>query len=402
MTAGKPFTVYTRKNVKGKKIFYVKFKNPDGSYTTGQSTQQTNKPAAEAFAYNYLQKNGRPMPGRDVTLKEYSTDFFSWENTWALNKKIEGRRISERYCLERENILNMHIIPALGSQKITDITKKRINDFRNGLYSRGYSGSYINQCLSAVSQILKQAEDDELIQAIPTIKRASAKPQREKGILTVEEANRVFAFKWMTTPGYCHSPKPDIMGYAGNILAASSGLRSSEIQGLRMADIFLDEGYITVKKSWDSRLNRLNETTKTGRSRTVFIPQKVVKSINRLLHEHPAPDNPESFLFYGEKKPTEKPAEKKVFWRSLYKALNEIGISEDERKTRNITFHSWRHFLNSLLINSKIPLQKIQSITGHLTAEMSSHYYHIDDMADVRAIQESMFLDAPVLEGGTL
>jgi len=80
-----------------------------------------------------------------------------------------------------------------------------------------------------------------------------------------------------------------------------------------------------------------------------------------------------------------------VFVRALFTALEIIGIDKAERKRRNITFHSWRHFLNSLLINSKIPIQKIQSITGHMTAQMTSHYYHIDDMMDVRNVQNSLF-----------
>ena len=68
-----------------------------------------------------------------------------------------------------------------------------------------------------------------------------------------------------------------------------------------------------------------------------------------------------------------------------------IGITEKIRQTRNITFHSHRHFLNSLLINANIPVQKIQSITGHLTAEMTQHYYHLDDMQDVQKVQERVF-----------
>jgi len=68
-----------------------------------------------------------------------------------------------------------------------------------------------------------------------------------------------------------------------------------------------------------------------------------------------------------------------------------IGITEETRRKRNITFHSHRHFLNSLLINGNIPHQKIQSITGYLTVEITQHYYHLDDMQDVQKVQESLF-----------
>jgi integrase len=71
--------------------------------------------------------------------------------------------------------------------------------------------------------------------------------------------------------------------------------------------------------------------------------------------------------------------------------MNSIGISEDMRRDMNVTCHSWRHWLNSILINARIPLQKVQAITGHSTTEMSSLYYHADDMRDVLSVQDSIF-----------
>jgi site-specific recombinase XerD len=91
--------------------------------------------------------------------------------------------------------MRTHVLPAFKTLKLSEITKKQINAFRNQLYNQGYSGSYINQCLSALSQMLKQAEDEELIQAVPSNKRASAKPRRTKVILTIEETNRLFSFR---------------------------------------------------------------------------------------------------------------------------------------------------------------------------------------------------------------
>ena len=157
--------------------------------------------------------------------------------------------------------------------------------------------------------------------------------------------------------------------------------------------LHFDGGYISIKRAWNNRLNKLNETTKTGRERNIFIPVKVVDEIQKLLSIHPFPHDPENFLFWGEKKPQEKPAERKIFIKALFDTMQKIGIDEAERKRRNITFHSWRHFLNSLLINAKIPIQKVQSITGHLSERMTDLYYHpdIDDMADVRGIQENLF-----------
>jgi integrase len=78
--------------------------------------------------------------------------------------------------------------------------------------------------------------------------------------------------------------------------------------------------------------------------------------------------------------------------KALYGAFKKIGISLEERKERNITFHSWRHFYNSLM-RGKIHDSKLRRLTGHKTLEMTEHYTHfnIDAYRDVLRIQNEYF-----------
>jgi len=394
------FSIYPRKRKSGKPVFYARFKNPDGSYSTAQSTKQTSRRAAENWAIEYLQKKGRPLPGSKIKFGQYAQDFYNWNGEWATNRRVEGKRISERHCLDRADLLRLHILPVFSDILISDIDKHKLKAFRNAMFDKGYSGSVINRSLYTIKAILEDAEDKDLINAVPKIVTASNTPKRQKGILTPEEVRQLFSFEWKTPSVYCHPSKPQFMGYTANLLAATTGLRLGELQAITLQDLHLKSGYIRIWRSWDNRLNQINSTTKTGRERNVFIPEKVRVCILQLLENHPFPDNKEAFLFWGEKKPDEKPAEKKVFISSLFNALHRIGIDETTRKERNITFHSWRYFLNSLLINSKISIHKIQSITGHLTAEMSQHYYKPDDMSDVLQITDSIFtIEKPQIPG---
>ena len=54
-----------------------------------------------------------------------------------------------------------------------------------------------------------------------------------------------------------------------------------------------------------------------------------------------------------------------------------------------MSFHSWRHWLNSQLIEAHVPPEKIRMLTGHSSSEMTLLYYHaqVDAMADVRDVQ---------------
>ena len=374
MPTGKPYSLYKRN-----RIYYVQFKLPDGRYCTARSTGETSKSKAERVAFDYLSA-GQVVVKQNLTLAEFSKDFFSWDSPWAAEKRIRGLRIGKRQCHNLNYLLRAHIVPKMGSVKLVNIDRMMIRELRNDLFVKKYSGNTINKVLSALKAILEAAEEQSLIQFIPRIDRAAANPKK-KDILTIEETRRLFSIPWISDPGHCHPPKEQLMGYIGNMLAASTGMRMGEIQGLVLSDLCLNEGYIRVRRSWD-RLYGLNDTTKSGRSRRVYIPGAVAEKLHTLMELNPNTSNPESFLFFSERT-VGKPVEPKVFIRSLYTAMRNIGISEPERKERNITFHSWRHLFNSVLANGNVPLLKIQSLTGHVTDEMSKHYYHTDDMRDV-------------------
>ncbi len=379
---GKPYSLYKRNHV-----YYCRFKLPNNRWSTAKSTGDTTKSRAERWAFDYLNA-GRIVKKENITLEKYSNDFFSWEGSWATDKRVRGLRISRRQCHNLTYLLNNHIHTYLGGMKLTSIDRAVIREYRNHLFNSGYSGNTINKVLSALRAILETAEEQSLIQYVPKIDRAAVNP-KHKGILSIEETRQLFSFEWKSKPIHCHPSKDQYMGYAGNLLACTTGLRMGEIQALVLSDIHLQEGFIYVRRSWD-KLYGLNETTKTGRARNIFIPDSVKIVLSRLIEMNPNPGNPDSFLFFSEKTPG-KPAEPIVFMRSLYTALKQIGIDETQRRERNITFHSWRHWFNSLLVNAKIPLQKIQSLTGHLTLEMTQHYYHSDDMGDVvRVVQDSL------------
>jgi len=380
------FSFYTRKRKHGKPVYYVQFKQPDGSYSTAKSTGQTAKRKAIEWAENYLKLNGTPLKGGNTLFKEYSKGFYDWNGEWATNKRVEGKRIGERHCRDRGRLLKIHVWPVFGHMKLADIDKHKIRQFRNDLYNKDYSGSLINKCLYTLKGVLEDAEDKRLIHAIPKIERAVEIP-KQKGILSIEEVNQLFSFEWKTEPKKYRPSKPQYMGYVANLLSASTGLRLSEIQGLQFRDF--KGNYIIVRRAWNTALNKLNHTTKNGRERNVLIPSRVQQELQYLISSNPFEDNLENFIFYSSL--PHKPAEREIFIKALYNAMRRIGITEEIRRERNITFHSWRHFLNSLLINAKIPLQKVQQITGHISDRMSSHYFHADDMEDVLCIQESLF-----------
>jgi integrase len=290
---------------------------------------------------------------------------------------ITGKRITERQCKEKTRILNKQILPILGCFPISEVDRVKIKKFRNDLYLSGLSGSTVNKALSCLKVILEYAEEKELIRGVPKIERASTQIKNPRGILNLEETKKLFSVKWS-----------DYRAYVASMLAASTGLRMGEILAIKHNDI--KNGYIEISKSWDHVSRMVKDGTKSGRSRTVIIPTLIQQELESLKYKNPHQGGGDRFIFFGDTMyaPLDGRSILKYFKRALYVS----GISEEQRKERNITFHSFRHWFNSILINAKVPLLKVQQLTGHSTTEMSANYFHLDEMDDVREIQESLFI----------
>ncbi|MBT3273911.1 MAG: tyrosine-type recombinase/integrase [Spirochaetales bacterium] len=246
------------------------------------------------------------------------------------------------------------------------------------MYKEGYAGSTINKALGCLRAILQTAEEAHLLRALPRIQRAGLN-QKETGILTQDEVSRLFALEW-----------EDHRCYVANLIAASTGFRLGEVLGIKRRNII--PGYIKITGSWSSRRRAFKPGLKNGqRSRTVPIPDSAETAIQELLKTSPW-ISPDSYLLFT-KRTEEKPMEHIRATRAFAEMLTKLDppITQEERTRRSIHFHSHRHFFNSLLIESRIPLQKIQRLTGHLSEEMTQLYYHTDDLSDVAEVQMKVF-----------
>ena len=127
-----------------------------------------------------------------------------------------------------------------------------------------------------------------------------------------------------------------------------------------------------------------------GKTRIVPVPDKVYEAIEKLRSTNPH-EGDNRFIFYSVS--PDKPNDPNSFNRALKGAIVDIlKIEEEDRKSRRLSFHSWRHTFNSFLINSRVPIQTVQAITGHLSNEMTEHYYHLqqNNLSEIRDIQDKL------------
>jgi integrase len=83
--------------------------------------------------------------------------------------------------------------------------------------------------------------------------------------------------------------------------------------------------------------------------------------------------------------------------RGFEKALGNTGIAHKERLERNLSFHAWRHFFNTVLRMNNVTDAKVQSVTGHRSKKMTDHYTHFDtrQFTEIREAQTKLLTGEP-------
>ena len=233
----------------------------------------------------------------------------------------------------------------------------------------------INTALQTLKLMPGEAVRGKLLKANPCLEVKELRGEDAvRVILTVEEARKLFPWEWATV-------RDNNVVYKARKLAACTRLRIGELRGLRGEYVLENHIHITGQYTNTGYVNY----TKTKHSRYIPVSPVMRPELEELLAV-----NGEGYVFSEDGGKT--PVTVDQLHRQLDRALKNIGISYEEKRERNLTFHSWRHFLNTLLRMSNVADSKVQAVTGHLTKEMTDHYTHFDtrQFAEVRNVQTEL------------
>ena len=382
------YSFYKRK-LRKKSIYYVRFRDPDtGKRLPGISTGKTNKGDADRWAREYL-TSGKLNNKSTLLFSNYAKDWFLWNRCEYLKMlKQKGHSCSRGYADTSRGHLENHVLPYFGEMKLQDISVNDIESFLSLLSNppeiggKGLSSSSVNSIYQVFKTMLEEAYRKEYILTTPT--ERILKPVRrhkETGIIPYDKMRLLFD---ETTIGEVW--KNNVVQYTLNLLSASTGMRQGEVQALKIANIYLD--YVDVKHTWDRKYGL--KPPKYNSKRKIPIPKLTSRYLQQLIDAHPYGDDEEALIFFG--KDPHSAIDHKAVNKHFHRALSEVGIYEDVRKQKNISFHSWRHTFNSMM-RTKIDDYKLRKMTGHKSDAMTDHYTHfsIDDYYDVAKIQNEIF-----------
>lgn len=139
----------------------------------------------------------------------------------------------------------------------------------------------------------------------------------------------------------------------------SCGLRVSELCGLKLSDLYFDEGFIKVEG-------------KGGKQRLVPISPRAIKEIKYWLLDRsrlPIKKGAEDFVFLARRG---NPISRIMVFHIIKELAVEAGI------TKNISPHTFRHSFATHLLEGGANLRAIQCMLGHESIATTEIYTHID------------------------
>lgn len=238
-------------------------------------------------------------------------------------------------------------------KSLTDITEPDLHEFLAGLHDVGIHPRSQARIVSGLRSFFKFLKMEGIITANPAQLLEQPKfGRRLPDILTVEEIDSMEAATDVSTYEGCRNRAIVETMY-------SCGLRVSELVGLCMSKVFLEEEYIVVEG-------------KGSKQRLVPISQSAIREITNYLDfrsELAVKPGSEDILFLNRR--GSRLSRVMVFY--IIKGLCEAcGIQ------KNISPHTLRHSFATHLLEGGANLRAIQQMLGHESITTTEIYVHID------------------------
>lgn len=303
-------------------------------------------------------------------LSKYILSFWDYENSEYIRMKnlVKANSIGPDYANNMAGTFKKNLLPLIPEGLLlTEVTQELIEGWILDLVKLGkISKNTINSVIKSMSVALGEAVRRGKLKTDPTanIKYLDTSDTKEKGIPKKEEVSALLDH--MKT----HSNEKI---YLATKLAVSSGMRQGEILALRKENIDTspdgDIAIVTVKEAIAKKAGF--KSTKGKKVRYTPIPKTLANSLLEHAEKNPWGNG----LVFWSTKTKDTPIASSYVRDGYYEALDAIGIKEEERKRRNIDFHSLRHYFNSMM-RGNVEESDLRSVIGHESVRMTDHYTH--------------------------
>lgn len=338
-----------------------RFKNgvkADGSVRYGSVYGKTYKEVKEKLSYAKHTNEG--MSVTNNADRRFSEVLYLWEQSNRV--RLKGGT-EQRY----DYLIKTHILPELGSLKLSKISATTVNSFLNKKLNSGringkggLSAAYVSSIMIIVSSALSFAVAEQMC---PPLRTPIFKPQAEKKDL------EILSFEDQATlEQYARAnPSPTSIGI---LISLYMGLRIGEVCALSWEDVDLSNGVLHVRhtvarvknesKDMVAKTRLIIDEPKTKASkRDIPIPSTLLP----VLAEYRK--NSETKWLASEKGTFISP---RTYEYRYHQVLNICGVA-------HINYHALRHTFASRCVAVGVDIKSLSELLGHGNSAITLNTY---------------------------
>lgn len=289
----------------------------------------------------------------------------AWAQVWLETYKKPNVSINNYKNYERN--LRLHVLPAIGKFKISDIKPYQLQGILNDHAED--SSAHIGHIKNAITSLFASAYTNGLIPKDPS-----------KGL--IEPKGKEEGHRSLTDKETAQFLKTCKTHYAGTFfrIIFYCGLRPEEICALEPSDIDLKNGYVHVRKAVERGTRNVSEPKTEAGKRDVPIPDMLMDPLRVLVDECIAQQR--RYLFSTKDGRPFDTDDSCRWWRFLRNAIDrEAGAQIYRNKIVKHAFdpslsaYDLRHTYCTNLQRAGVPINVAKYLMGHSSIEVTARIY---------------------------
>lgn len=287
---------------------------------------------------------------------------------------------------QRRSHLDLHIAPLIGGTLLSKLTVPLVRDFEDRLRKDGRSAVLTKKILTSLGSILADANERGLASRNPVRDIRSGRKGRDRRAER-RQKGRIEVGVDIPTREEIRALVAGLEDHWRALLttAVFTGMRSSELRGLRWQDVDLKRNLIHVRQRVDE-YGQIGPPKSEAGARTIPVPPQVTVALKEQRLRQPK--GVEIVFANPEGKPR---SHTNLIDRGLVPAMIRSGVTSDTGRVdddgqpvlaaKYTGMHSLRHFYASWCINRKedgglgLPAKMVQERLGHASIVMTMDVY---------------------------
>ena len=321
-------------------------------YAYGKSQKEADRKAVERKA---LLEHGIVENRNNTTVRE-------WAKKWLKDYKQDA--ISPAWYKQTEGILNNHILSEIGSLRMRDVTASDIKRLMNK--KAKFSESHQRKIAQTILQIFSSAEENGIIDKLPTRKIKIAVRSEESRTRAITDEERKLTLK-------VAEKNPDLG--LQFLLMLFCGLRPQEVARLQMRDYDRTKQILTIRRARKADGSTDAPKSKSG-NREIPVPNYLAERLNSLdkkpneyictsTQGHPLTRSSQKRAWHRFRRLMDIENGAEVFRNHIV----ESTLAEDLRP------YDYRHTYCTDLQDAGVPITVAQRLMGHSDIKMTAQIY---------------------------